>query len=279
MTRMNDLILAAIIAASLSARCPAAISTTTTGLPPLTCSTVEADWLVTPVTQATTICRGPNLDEMVMTNGLISRTWRIQPNAATVAFDNLITRASLVRGVKPEAILELDGKSYDVGGLIGQEEYAYLRPEWLDAMKSNPKAFQFTGFETGDTQERFPWKRKRYSADLLWPAPGKSLALHFKAPADGPSDLTIVIHYEMYDGIPLLAKWFTIHNAGPKPVRLNSFVAEILAVVDYQSSVESNSLSENPMLHVESDYLFCGMSLSGASRTTRWCPTHSTRRR
>ena len=217
---------------------PGFVKNVNPSLPPLTNEAreaVEADWLVTPVKRATTIYRGEGPNEIVMTNGLIRRTWRLQPNAATVAFDNLMTRASIIRGVKPEAIVQLDGKSYDVGGLIGQEEYAYLRPEWLDAMKSDSKAFQFVDFETGDTKERFPWKRKRYSADLPWPAPGKSLTLNFKVPTDRLAGLTLSVHYEMYDGIPLMAKWFTVHNAGSKPVTLNSFIAEVLAVVDFNS--------------------------------------------
>ena len=38
--------------------------------------------------------------------------------------------------------------------------------------------------------------------------------------------------YEMYDGIPLVCKWLTIRNGGRKPVRLNTFVNEILAAVE-----------------------------------------------
>jgi len=235
-------------------------------------ASVEADWLVSPMKRPTVVCRGNANNEIVMTNGLISRTWRLQPNAATVACDNLMTRASLVRGVKPEAVVELDGKRYDIGGLLGQEEYAYLRPEWLDTMKSDPKAFQFAGFEIGKTAERFPWKRKRYSAGLPWPSSGASLMLRFTPPKGGPEGLVVSIHYEMYDGIPLMAKWLTIRNDSPQPVTLNTFIGEILAVVDYKSTVENLGQWDYPTLHVESDYTFCGMSPSGASKTTRWLP-------
>ena len=110
--------------------------------------------------------------EVTMTNGLISRRFRLLPDAATVGFDNLMTGSAILRGVKPEAILELDGVKYALGGLVGQVEYAYLRPEWIDALKADPAAFRFTGFAVGRTKERFAWKRKRYSADLPWPPPG-----------------------------------------------------------------------------------------------------------
>ena len=233
---------------------------------------VETDWLITPANRPTNIYRGDVDNEIVMTNGLISRTWRLHPNAATVAFDNLTTGASIIRGVKPEAIVELDGKSYDIGGLVGQEEYAYLRPEWLDAMKSDPNAFQFTGIEIGHTKERFPWKRKRYAADLPWPPPGQSLTLNFKAPAGHIEGLTISIHYEMYDNIPLMAKWFTARNAGSKPITLNTFISEVLAVVDYESTVEAFKLHDNPMLQTASDYSFHGMAPFSANKTTQWVP-------
>ena len=39
-------------------------------------------------------------------------------------------------------------------------------------------SYPITGFDIAQTQERFPWKRVRYSADLPWPPPGVSLVLH-----------------------------------------------------------------------------------------------------
>ena len=63
----------------------------------------------------------------------IARTFRLAPNAATVGLDQLISGESLLRGVKPEAIVEINGRRYEVGGLTGQPNYAFLRAEWLDA--------------------------------------------------------------------------------------------------------------------------------------------------
>ena len=115
---------------------------------------VKGDWLITPVQRRSGVYRGRHAQEILMTNGLISRTWRLAPNAATIGFDNIVTSESLVRGVKPEARLKIDGKYYDVGGLIGQPDYAYLRTEWLNTMKSNPGAFQLAGLEVGMIKER-----------------------------------------------------------------------------------------------------------------------------
>lgn len=65
----------------------------------------------------------------------------MHPNAATVAFDNLMTRDSIPRGVRPEAKVVIDDRPFSVGGLEGQVEYAYLRPEWIDSFTSDPDAF------------------------------------------------------------------------------------------------------------------------------------------
>ncbi len=189
-----------------------------------------------------------------MANGLIRRVWRLEPAAATVAFDDLMTGASLVRGVKPEAELELDGQRYEIGGLIGQEERAYLRTEWLDRMKPDPNAFHYTGMESGGIQQRFPWKRAAYSGNQPWPPPGASLTLHFehhKLPG-----IRVDVHYEMYDGLPVLSKWLTLRNESSAPVRLNRFVSEILAVVESESSVESVAEWRSGSLQVDSDYSF-----------------------
>ncbi|MBN2312485.1 MAG: hypothetical protein JXM79_01060 [Sedimentisphaerales bacterium] len=239
---------------------------------------IDADWLVTPIEEPVQIEERLDGKEVVLSNGLISRTFRVQPNAATVAYDNLMTGESVIRGVKPEAIVELDGTKYEVGGLQEQVEYAYLQTEWLDSLTDNPEAFKFKSMDTGPTKERFAWKRKRYSADLPWPPPGKSLIFHFEPPEGKLKGLTLSIHYEMYCSIPLLAKWLTIQNGSDKPVKLNTFTSEILAAVEYESRVEQPQQWEYPNIHIESDYAFHGGDPRSANKTTHWVvdPQYST---
>lgn len=233
---------------------------------------ITGDWLITPAGRKSGVYRsGPH--EITMSNRLVRRTWRVAPNGATVGLDNLMTGDSMLRGVKPELRLTLDGKDYDVGGLNGQPNYAYLRAEWLDTMTADPAAFQLTGFEVGPTKERFAWKRVRYAADLPWPPPGVALTLQF-APPPGSNlgNLTVSVHYEMYDGIPLLCKWFTLHNGNDKPVRLNHFTSEILAAVEGEASVGGRDPWRRPNMHVESDYAFIGMDSLAANKTVFWVP-------
>ncbi len=228
------------------------------------------DWLVVPADRPAVVGRGSDGKEIVLDNGLIRRAFRLAPNAATVGFDNRMTGASILRGVKPEAVVELDGTTYTIGGLLGQPEYAYLRRQWLDSMTTDPGAFQFAGFEVGKTAARFPWKRSRHAPPAAWPPPGVSLVLHFKPPEGKCPGVGVAVHYEMYDGIPLLCKWLTITNGGRKPVTVNSFKSEILAAVDYESDVELPNRWEFPNMLVESDYAFGGMGAGGANKTAHW---------
>ena len=130
--------------------------------------------------------RGPASGEIVLSNGLLARTFRLTPNAATVGLDQLTTGEALLRGVKPEAVLEISGQRCEVGGLVGQPNYAFLRERWLDNLTASPTAFQFVRFEVGKPTERFAWNRVRHCApQTTWPPTGVSLRLDFIGPA-GP---------------------------------------------------------------------------------------------
>ena len=69
-------------------------------------------------------------------NGLVRRVIRLAPNAATVAYENLMTGESVIRAVRPKASVELDGVKYDVGGLIGQPVQNYLDAAWVEQLKT-----------------------------------------------------------------------------------------------------------------------------------------------
>ena len=229
-----------------------------TKLPKLTnklAKPVEVDWLVKQVDCKARIYRGSNSQEIVLDNGLIRRTFLLMPNAATVGFDNLMTGEAVLRGIKPEAKVRINGTEFMVGGLQGQVEYAYLKPEWIDSLRLSiiPGSFQFVGFETAQTKERFAWKRVRHSAELPWPPPGVSLKLNYRPPKDVCEGVVLSVHYEMYDGIPLISKWFTISNGSNETINLDSFVSEILATVD------------RSWMYVETDYAFGGSTAESSN--------------
>lgn len=232
-----------------------------------------SDWLVKPVETAAGAYRTENAGELVLTNGLISRTFRVTPNAATIAMRDLRRGAALLRGVKPEATIVVDGESYDIGGLEGQEDYAYLKPEWLDKLETAPSAFQCTGFDIGTTAERFPASLLGNAPLRGWQPGGASLVLHFAPPRKGPSGITVDVHYELYDGMPVIAKWLVITNNGKKSVRVERFTSEILAVVEDESIVDTPAVFNAPQsIQIESDYAFKGSDAATASRVVNWVP-------
>ena len=140
----------------------------------------ETDWLIDARPFPAHVYRGTAANELVLANGLIARTFRLAPNAATVGLDQLVTGEAMLRGVKPEAVVEIDGQRFEVGGLTGQPNYAFLRREWLDDLRADPAAFRFVGFEVGRPNPRFAWKQVRHCAPgSTWPPAGVSLRLDF----------------------------------------------------------------------------------------------------
>jgi len=230
----------------------------------------KPDWLLKPESFKANIQEADGGKFVVLDNGLVRRTLRLVHDCATVDFQNLMTGEAIIRAIRPEAILELNGKKIPIGGLAGQPDQAYILPRWLETLTANPDAFHYSGYEKGETQPRFPYPRRRWAEGRPWPAPGKSLVLHFKPSHADLGGIAVDVHYEIYDGLPLLTKWLTVSNAGPRPVVLNSFISENLAVIEPEVSVGDVDQWERPNIHIESDYAFSGMSPKSANRTTYW---------
>ncbi len=228
----------------------------------------STDWLLEGSSFKAQIKTNLESHEVTLENGLIRRVIRLAPNAATVSFENLTTGESIIRGVRPEARVVLDGVSYDVGGLGGQPVQNFLQPAWINQLQAKPDAFQFGGLKTGQTEARFAWKKRSewLPKDVPWPPPGVSLTLEFRK----EGNVTVEVHYELFDGMPVLSKWIVVQNSTAKPVRLNSFVSEILAAVEYESYVDDNPRWELPSLYVETDYAFGGMGSKGGNRGVHW---------
>ncbi|MGC9326113.1 MAG: alpha-galactosidase [Candidatus Hinthialibacter sp.] len=250
------------------------------------------DWLIQSAAEPVRMEEQTGGKDLVISNGLIARTFRMEPNLASISFRNAQTGEEFIRGVKPEALVAIDGRDYSVGGLLGQPDYGYLAPEWLDSMTRDPAAFQLKSYSIGDVTPRFDWKRKRYSEDRPWPPLGKSVSFHFAPPPalqDSNPGLTLSVHYEMYQGIPVLAKWVVVENGSDKTVVIDHLTVEMLAVVERVSEVnlarstkprlhpnyiDPNDLAEmsDLRLHVQSDYAFCGGSYLSSDQTTFWTP-------
>ena len=278
------------------------------------------DWLLYQGEFKTDVTFSEEQNTITMQNGLVRRIWKTTPTGACIQFDNLMTDESLLRGIKPEALVVLNGEEIPVGGLIGQPNYAFFIQEWLDSgvMQADPNAFHLVDWQIGETKERFPWKRVRYLpkfvADAPWPPAGKSLDMRYRLSSEAASAIAkndvnfarqleqteVIVSYEMYDDIPLLAKYVTVKNLSDFPMTLNRFDSEVLAFVEVEHSVESRMklvdpwqkdttettpfrphtvLSNGqqsgvwlPKVHIESEYEFIGMDARSANEVVRWEP-------
>src|ERR1017187_8222486 len=131
----------------------------------------RVDWLLDPSSFKAHVARSADGREVILDNGLVRRVVRLASNAGTVSFENLMTGESIIRAVRPEARVVLDGVGYEIGGLGGQPVQGFLQPAWIETLKANLAAFQFAGLKTGQTQARFPWKKRRECDDPSPPAP------------------------------------------------------------------------------------------------------------
>lgn len=235
-----------------------------------------SDWLLAPAPFIAKITTSADGRDIELANGLVRRIIRLKPNAATIAYDNLMTGDSLLRSVRPEALVELNGKKFDVGGLVGQPIHNYLNPAWLDQMTADGKAFRcLPKVSVGRAEPRFPWRQRPewLSTEVKWPPPGASLTLTFQDPTESNS-ITVEVHYEIYDGLPLISKWLVLRNTSPRPVTLNSMSVEQLAVVEPESIVDgspSNFRGTYRSLEVFSDYAFGGdMTANADAPAVHW---------
>ncbi len=224
------------------------------------------DYLIDASSYVARATRSEDRSEVNLENGLIRRTWRVTPNGACVAFDNLMAGQSMLRSVRPEARVVINGKAYDVGGLVGQPNHAYLAPEWLSQMKADSDALKLIGIKLGKPVARFDWLRRRHvSPDAAWPPKGVYLRLDYAL----GSVATVSVHYELYDGVPVMSKWITVQNESENEITVDRYTGEELAVVEHSNPVETREgapLERPDYLHVETDFAFGGFHPTPANR-------------
>ncbi len=153
----------------------------------------EKDWLLDPEGMEAGVFRNEAGNEIILSNGIVSRCFRIAPNAATISLKNLHDKQEQIRAIKPEAVITINGFTLDVGGLVGQPNLAFLYPDWLNKLTADPLAFQFEGFTTSAPETRFDWKQIRHHApDVEWPPKGVKLTMNYRLPdVDAPALMTL----------------------------------------------------------------------------------------
>ncbi|MET1056728.1 MAG: alpha-galactosidase [Pedobacter sp.] len=236
--------------------------------------TSKQDWMIIKNTSRAEVYRSSDSKDIIINNGLVKRSFRVQPNLACIDFSNLTTGEQLLRAVGPEAKISIDGKNYNVGGLYGQKEKAYLKREWIDNFKGDLSDFQFESYITTTIIPYVKWRPSHTSQAVRQVQPaGKMVTFIFSSQVPELKNVKVEVHYELYDGIPALCKWISILNNSNRQIKLNKVSNEILAVHEEESSVAgSTAQMRTPHgIYVESNYAFNdSMNARLSDQTTHW---------
>jgi hypothetical protein len=228
-------------------------------------SNQKADWLLDGSRYKASV--EENKGRVTISNGLVSRTFSLSPDGATISFRNIMTGSELLRAIKPEAILTLNGRQVTIGGLIGQPVKNYLAEEWISGLKPDTlSVLKLSGYTKQEIAPRFDWKKRPewMPEDRPWPPRGKRVDFTYVPGQAGDTSVRIrvVIHYEIYDGIPLISKWLTVTNESERDITIDSYKSEILALTEEESAVDDKKTWTLPNIFVETDYAFGGSTSS-----------------
>ena len=196
---------------------------------------MEHDWLLSAPARASarSTCwpeYGANICGLELSNTLTSRRFVLSQTANAPplfgTLDWLVNTTasgaeSMLRALEPEASITLDGVAYDVGGLTSPSAFrAYCnRSDSAFASTAANRTFAYVAHRVSTPAAPFPWAPgTRHSSHTPWPPAGVSLAVDFALPPTSPpplAALTLTLTYDLFDGVPLIAKRLTLRSSTP----------------------------------------------------------------
>lgn len=230
------------------------------------------DWLVNPIEQKAGIYKSVDGKDLILFNGLVKRAFRIKPNVACIDYKNMSSGQQLLRDVKPEAVVTIDGVKFNIGGLYGQNEKAYLLRDWVDGLVPSDKDFQFQSYQISDIKPTINWKTKSFTMAKSF-GTGKTITFNYTSSDTKLKDIIIKVNYELYDGIPLIVKSVGIDNNSNKKISINRVVNEILGLVEEESAVigTPEQMKKQHGIYLETNYAFNNaMRYDISDQTTHW---------
>jgi len=232
--------------------------------------TSNEDWLVSPFEQKATITNeGQNI---VLNNGLVKRSFVIASNIACFDYTNLTNGQQLIRSIEPEAKVVIDQITYKVGGLSGQKEKAYLQIDQIKNLQKADSDFVFLKYTIGKIEPFIKWKPTTWLGNAKQPT-GARIDFEYVSPIAALKNIIIKVHYEIYDGIPLITKWISIQNNSNKSIKINRVVNEVLGLVEEESAVvgKPEEMKKQHGIYVETNYAFNNaMRYDISDQTTHW---------
>ena len=230
----------------------------------------QKDWLIQPIDQKASIQKKEQY--IVLDNGLTRRTFFIGPNLACIDYTNLTTGQQLLRSIEPEARITIGDKTYNIGGLVGLTEKAYLIKGIEQKLTSDSQAFQMKGYHIDTISHYIHWKATTWLSNKEQ-AKGKSIKFDFVSTNPALKNIIVSVCYNLYDGIPLLSKWIEIKNNSNAAVKINRVVNEVLGLVEEESAVvgKPEVMKKQHGIYVETNYAFNNaMRYDISDQTTHW---------
>jgi hypothetical protein len=231
------------------------------------------DWLVHAEGHPAAVFKSADQKDLILSNGLLKRVFRLSPNVACTDLRNLTTGEQLLRSIKPEAQVSINGKKYNIGGLYGQTENAYITTGILASLKANEMDFQFQDYEITALPQFIKWKPgSMWTANKKNPT-GKTLTFTYKSSDAKLSGVLVKVNYALYDGLPLMTKWVTVENKTDAPIKIDQVVNEVLGVVEEESAVVggADKMKTPHGIYIESNFAFNNaMKYSLSDQSTHW---------
>jgi hypothetical protein len=233
----------------------------------------KSDWLIkTPGVKAE-VFSSVDKKSIILFNGLVKRTFFLSPNLVCTDYKNMVTGQQLLRAVLPEAMVTINGIAYNVGGLKGQKEKAYLLNEWLSTYTKGDDDFQFSNYTISELKPFVEWKPNNWWAYNKKQPSGKVITFVFNNQQSAVKNVVVKVNYAIYDNLPLIAKWVEIENTGTAPVMIGRVKNELLAVVEEESAVvgSPDKMKKQQGLYVETNYAFNNaMRYEISDQTLHW---------
>jgi hypothetical protein len=191
------------------------------------------------------VCWQDGLCGLELSNGLLTRRFTLQPGFGTVDF--LEKDKSMLRAIEPEATLVLNSSLFQIGDLVSADTFrAYLnRTSLKTSLRAVPSSrnnvtFRYLSHRITTPKAPFDWTPgARHSLHANWPPKGVTLEVIFglNITVDAPfSSLQATLYYELYDGIPVMAKWMTLEYNSSKADNNNVVHVESVTVEQLASS-------------------------------------------
>ena len=233
---------------------------------------VQLDWLINTPKEKAAVYLSVDKKNIILYNGLIRRTFRISPNIVCYDFRNMITGQELIRAIEPEAIVTIDGRPYSVGGLHGQKEKAFFKPDWLDAFTKKENDLFCTNVQVENIKSLLNWKKKTWGL-LDKYGTGKKVSFTYHSSIQALLGIEVIVQYEIYDGVPLIVKSVLVKNNSDHSIAVNKIINESLGLVEEESAVVGtpDQMKKQHGIYVETNYAFNNaMRYDISDQTTHW---------